>query len=166
VNKLEAIELFTTEGWTKVDTERALKEINFKTNPDELTIRKIISQFAGSELVNRQRLQAAQKNLVTKKNKELEKYRNSPSQGNGDIDKKIQNLLARNTSLEVQVKKLISEKAELFQANEGLKKDNKALKNLVDEIKLKMAISTKQILKYEDSEIRQALVKFFSWTLG
>jgi hypothetical protein len=75
-------------------------------------------------------------------------------------------LLARNTSLEIQVKKLISEKAELFQANEGLKKDNKALKNLVDEIKLKIAISTKQILKYEDSEIRQALVKFFSWTLG
>jgi aminoglycoside N3'-acetyltransferase len=31
VNKLEAIELFATEGWTKADAERALKGVDFKT---------------------------------------------------------------------------------------------------------------------------------------
>jgi hypothetical protein len=167
VNKLEAIELFATEGWTKADAERALKGVDFKTNPDELTIRKAVSHFAGSELENRQRLQAAQKTLVTKKGRELEKYRNSQKQGNnGNFDERIKDLLSKNTNLETQVKELISNKTELIEANEKLKKDNKALKNLVDEIRLKLAINTKQLLKYPDSEIRQALAKFFSWTLG
>jgi predicted nucleic acid-binding Zn-ribbon protein len=166
VNKLEAIELFATEGWTKADAERALKGVDFKTNPDELTIRKAVSHFAGSELENRQRLQAVQKGLVTKRNRELEKYRNPLTQGNENLERKIQDLLSKNVNLESQIKELLSNKTELVKVNEELKKDNKALKNLVDEIRLKLAISTKQILKYEDSEIRQALVKFFSWTLG
>ena len=166
VNKLEAIELFAAEGWTKADAERALKGVDFKTNPNELAIRKAVSQFAGSELDNRQRLQAAQKTLVTKKSKEIDKYKDFQNQGNTELEEKIKDLLSKNSDLENQAKKLMSSNTELLKANEELKKDNKALKNLVDQIRLKLAISTKQILKYEDSEIRQALAKFFSWTLG
>lgn len=165
MNKQEAIELFVSEGWTKSDAEKALKDIDFKLNPDELTIHKAASQFAGSELDTRQRLQAAQKGLVTKKTKELEKYK-SQKQDPGNFESEIQDILTKNAALESKIKNLSSQNAELTSANEKLKKDNKALKNLVDEIRLKLAINTKQLLRYEDSEIRQALVKLFSWTLG
>ena len=73
MNKSQAIKLLETEGWTKADAGRALELINFKTDPDELAIRRTISSFAGSELIKRQRLQAAQKSIVTKQNKEIER---------------------------------------------------------------------------------------------
>jgi hypothetical protein len=144
MNKTEAINLLNQEGWTKADAQRALETINFAINPDELTIRKAASLFAGKELINRQRLQAAQKAQVTKKNKEiaeLKQYHNSDL----DLEKKIEALII---------------------ANDELKKDNKKLKNIVDQIKLKLAIDTKQLLQYKDSEIRQGLIKLFKWTLG
>lgn len=163
MNKKEAIELFANEGWTKADAERALKEIDFKSDPDELTVRKAISLFAGSELSNRQRLQAAQKSLVTKISKELEQHKRD---GSGKFEGETQDLLAKNAYLDAQIKEITTKNAELSKANEQLKKDNKALKNLVDQIKLKLTVDTKNLLKLEDSEIRQALAKFFSWTLG
>ena len=72
MNKSQAIKLLESEAWTKADAMRALEIIDFSTNPDEITIRRAISRFAGSELIKRQRLQAAQKGLVTKKTKETE----------------------------------------------------------------------------------------------
>ena len=47
-----------------------------------------------------------------------------------------------------------------------LKKDNKELKNVVDQIRLRLARDTKMLLQYEDSEIRKALIRMFRWTLG
>ena len=47
-----------------------------------------------------------------------------------------------------------------------LKKDNKELKNVVDQIRLRLAHDTKMLLQYEDSEIRKALIRLFRWTLG
>ncbi|MDZ8083241.1 MAG: hypothetical protein RMX35_29770 [Nostoc sp. DcaGUA01] len=73
MNKSQSIKLLESEGWTKADAMRALEIIDFSTNPDEITIRRAVSAFAGSELIKRQRLQAAQKGLVTKKSKEIEK---------------------------------------------------------------------------------------------
>ena len=76
MNKKEAIALLNDEGWTKADAKRALELLDFKLNPDvdELTIRRATSQFGGVQLYERQRLQAAQKGMVTKKNKEIQKY--------------------------------------------------------------------------------------------
>ena len=71
MKKSDATKLLVSEGWTKADAIRALSDIDFQTDPDELTIRRGISQFAGQELINRQRLQAAQKGIVTKRSKEL-----------------------------------------------------------------------------------------------
>lgn len=73
MNKSQSIKLLESEGWTKADAMRALEVIDFSANPDEITIRRGISLFAGSELIKRQRLQAAQKGLVTKKSNEIEK---------------------------------------------------------------------------------------------
>ncbi len=144
MNRTEAINLLNQEGWTKADAQRALAAIDFDTNPDELTIRKTVSLFAGTELINRQRLQAAQKAQVTKKNKEIE-ILNQYNNPDPELQKKIEALII---------------------ANDELKKDNKKLKNIADQIKLKLAIDTKQLLQYQDSEIRQRLIKLFKWTLG
>lgn len=73
MNKQQAIKLLKSEDWTSADAERALESIDFKDNPDELTVRRLVSSFAGSGLNKRQRLQSAQKGLVTKKTKELER---------------------------------------------------------------------------------------------
>ncbi len=168
MNKFEAIKLLESEGWTKADAIRALGLVNFKINPDELTIRKAISQFAGSELYKRPRLQAAQKAIVTKKDREIEQYKKSQPRKieNTQYEAKIKSLASENKLLETELEKLTSKNNELIKVNDLLKKDNKALKNIVDAIKLKLAIDTKKLLQYEDSEIRKALVKLFQSTLG
>ncbi|MBW4452128.1 MAG: hypothetical protein KME55_05290 [Nostoc indistinguendum CM1-VF10] len=77
-DKLESIKLLESYGWTKADAMCFLEVIDFSANPDEITIRRAISPFAGSELTKRQRLQVAQKGLVTRKTREIElkdKYR-------------------------------------------------------------------------------------------
>ncbi|NEQ25613.1 MAG: hypothetical protein F6K28_42445 [Microcoleus sp. SIO2G3] len=82
------------------------------------------------------------------------------------LELEIQNLSARNDGLETKVKKLASEKEELIEVNDDLKKENKALKNIIDEIRLKLAINVKKMLQLEDSEIRKALIKLFKSTQG
>ncbi len=177
MNKSEAINLLEGEGWTKADAMRALEVMNFNTNPDELTIRKVMSLFAGAELNKRQRLQAAQKGMVTKKTKEIEQkdkeyvtkieqYKKVQKQEREKLEAEIQSLSSKNDTLEAKVKALNSQHHQLIEANEQIKKDNKALKNLVEQIRLKLAIDTKKLLHYEDSEIRRELVRLFKWTLG
>ena len=177
MKKPQAIKLLEGEGWTKADAIRAVEVIDFNTNPDELTIRRAISSFSGSELYKRQRLQAAQKALVTKKTKEIERKDKEYAAKTAQWEKEqkpesergaaeFQVLASKNQTLEVKVKTLLSQNNELIDVNNQLKKDNKALKNLVDQIKLQLAKDTKKLLQYEDSEIRKALVKLFKWTLG
>ena len=68
MDKSEIIKLLQSEDWTKADALRAVESIDFSTNPDELSIRRKMSrQFIGSELIKRQREQATQKGLVTRK---------------------------------------------------------------------------------------------------
>jgi hypothetical protein len=148
VNKSDATKLLVSEGWTKADAIRALSDINFQTDPDELTIRRGISQFAGQELINRQRLQAAQKGIVTKRSKELSLT--------VDENKELQN----------KTNFLNSKNNELTQVNEELQKDNKALKNIVDQIRLKLALDMKQLVRFEDSEIRKELIKWYTKIQG
>jgi predicted RNase H-like nuclease (RuvC/YqgF family) len=142
------IKLLESEGWTKADAIRALEAVDFNQDPDELAIRRVTSLFAGSELNKRQRLQAAQKGMVTRKTKEIE----WKAQENSDLASKA--------------KMLAAQQSELMEANDQLKKDNKDLKNLVDKIKLKLALDMKKLLQYEDSEIRKALIKWFKGTQG
>ena len=148
MKKSDATKLLVSEGWTKADAIRALSDIDFQTDPDELTIRRGISQFAGQELINRQRLQAAQKGIVTKRSKELSLT--------VDENKELQN----------KTNFLNSKNNELAQVNEELQKDNKALKNIVDQIRLKLALDMKQLVRFEDSEIRKELIKWYTKIQG
>ncbi|WP_413162028.1 hypothetical protein ACL6C3_24635 [Capilliphycus salinus ALCB114379] len=75
MNKSEAINLLTKQGWTKADAKRALEEIDFSENPNQETILQKTASFSGYELNKRQRSQAAQKGLVTKKNNEIERIK-------------------------------------------------------------------------------------------
>ncbi|MEA5505057.1 hypothetical protein VB735_18480 [Halotia wernerae UHCC 0503] len=177
MNKSQVIKLFESEGWTKADAMRALEVIDFSLDPDEITIRRAISSFAGSELIKRQRLQAAQKSLVTKKTKEIELNKqeytakiehlnNFQKQERERYETIIQNLSGEKKLLEVQFQNINSQNNDLIKVNDQLKKDNKDLKNIIDGIKLQLTIDIKRLLQYEDSEIRQALIKMFKSILG
>jgi hypothetical protein len=168
VNKRKAIDLLRSESWTEADAKRALAIVDFDLDPDELVIRRAISQFAGAELIQRQRLQAAQKAQVTKKTNELAKR---------EIE--IQNLASENRTLKVKAQapiedeeltkinqQLEKENQELVATNLQLKKDNKDLKNVVDVIRLKFAQNTKNMMRLEGRELKQAVVKLFNSTLG
>lgn len=72
----------------------------------------------------------------------------------------------QNKALDEKVKKLSTLTDTLTDANDQLKKENKALKNIVDAIRLRLAKDVRQLLNYDDSEIRKALVKVFKSTLG
>ena len=73
MDKAEIIKILQSEDWTRADALRAVESIDFSTNPDELTIRRnISSRFAGRELIKRQREQAAQKGIVTRKTNQIE----------------------------------------------------------------------------------------------
>ena len=78
----------------------------------------------------------------------------------------IQEIAAQNQGLEQKVTRLNVLTDELTGANDVLKKDNKALKNQIDAIRLRLAQEVKHLLNYDNSEIRKALVKFLKSTLG
>ncbi len=159
MNKKEAIELLNNESWTKADAKRALELLDFKLNPniDELTIRRAASKFAGVQLYERQRLQAAQKGMVTKKNKEIKKY-----------IIQIEELAANGGGgNKEQIEKLKNKISELMEVNDDLKKDNKAMKNIVDEIRFKLTVEIKNILALQDiRQIKAGLVKLLNSVLG
>ncbi|MHC5725371.1 MAG: hypothetical protein ACYTXY_14790, partial [Nostoc sp.] len=124
MNKSQAIKLLESEAWTKADAMRALEVIDFGTNPDEITIRRAISPFAGSELIKRQRLQAAQKAIVTKKTKEIEskqqeyaaninQFKKYPQQQREKYEVEIQTLSHKNNLLEVEIKTIYSQNKNL-----------------------------------------------------
>ena len=159
MNKKEAIELLNNESWTKADAKRALALLDFKLNPnvDELTIRRAASKFAGVQLYERQRLQAAQKGMVTKKNKEIKKY-----------IIQIEELAANGGSKNhEEIEKLTTKISKLMEVNDELKKDNKAMKNIVDEIRFKLTVEIKNILSSQDiRQIKAGLVKLLNSVLG
>lgn len=72
MKKKEAIEFAKSFNWTEADAKRALAEIDLK-EADEQTILLAMAKFSGSELFERQRLQAAQKAQVTKKKNYIKK---------------------------------------------------------------------------------------------
>ncbi len=155
MKKTEAINLFVNNGWTKADAERALEDLDFSQDPDELTVYKYSSLFAGKELINRQRSQAAQKGIVTRKTKEID----LKVAENNDLQNKAQVLDSQNS-------KLSKTNEKLTQVKDQLEQDNRRLKNLVDAIRLKITIDGGKLLQYEDSEIRKALSKWFKGMQG
>ena len=67
-SKKEAIEFAIKFNWTAKDAERAFTKANIDIKEaDEQMLLMSLVKFAGSELLERQRLQAAQKGQVTKK---------------------------------------------------------------------------------------------------
>lgn len=72
VTKKEAIEFAKKSNWTAKDAERAYANISLK-NATEQDLTDALLSFAGPELLERQRLQAAQKAQVTKKKNYIEK---------------------------------------------------------------------------------------------
>jgi hypothetical protein len=68
--KATVIEYAADLGWTKADAKLACE--NLPLPIDELSLLNILVRFAGPVMLNRQRLQAAQKGQVTVKSKKME----------------------------------------------------------------------------------------------
>jgi hypothetical protein len=66
MTKKEAIEFAKKFGWTKADAERAFADVDLK-QADDNTLLLALAAFAGPTLLERQRLQSAQKSQVTQK---------------------------------------------------------------------------------------------------
>jgi hypothetical protein len=106
-------------------------------------------------LSTRQRLQAAQKSMVTKKVKEID----LKVMENKDLQNQTKILDSQNT-------KLTKTNEQLVEVKDKLEKENRSLKNLVDAIRLRITIDGGKLLQYEDSEIRKALSKWFKGIQG
>jgi hypothetical protein len=72
VTKKEGIEFAKRYNWTAKDAERAYANISLE-NATEQDLTNALLTFAGPELLERQRLQAAQKAQVTKKKNYIQK---------------------------------------------------------------------------------------------
>ena len=182
MDKAEIIKLLQSEDWTKADALRAVESIDFSANPDELSIRRKMSrQFIGSELIKRQREQATQKGLLTRKTNQFDlsqqQYQIDTKQLNLKIELLKQQVKELDLSEQMQkinlidrltkeVKELNTNNQLLIKVNGELKKDNKNLKNIVDAIRLRIATDMKEILKYSDRDLRQAILKLFKSTQG
>ena len=174
MNKREAIELLNHEGWTKADAKRALESINFRTDTDidELMVRRAASQFAGAELLNRQRLQAAQKGLVTRRNREIQEYISQIEEltlkiGSSNSSENSAELEQEVIKLKDKISNLVQANDELDRANNILQRDNRNLRNIVDEIRFRLTVEFKNILRLNNIlKIKQRLVQLLKSTLG
>lgn len=70
--KQDAIAFAKEFNWTAADAKRAFVDLDLKAS-DEQTLLLAMANFAGRELLERQRLQAAQKGQVTRKKNEIKK---------------------------------------------------------------------------------------------
>lgn len=173
-----------TQALSPEDCEQLL--LLLKNDP---TAERLVEAFIGKndELSKKNRYYGQQRSQAEKKlerlqaeHQQLQKSIEELEKANGSLgnrkevlfaeqealQQEIDKLTAQNQSLSSKVQTLTTHNDELVEANTQLKKDNKELKNVVDQIRLRLARDTKLLLQYEDSEIRKALIRLFSWTLG
>ncbi|MCD8489270.1 MAG: hypothetical protein LRZ84_21665 [Desertifilum sp.] len=74
----------------ELTAERALQELDFSQDISERQIWIALSKFAGSELLKRQRLQAAQKSQVTKKDNQIKTIESNHAATIDNFEKKVQ----------------------------------------------------------------------------
>jgi phage shock protein A len=96
----------------------------------------------------------------------LEAHKQQLEQEQSQLQAAVQALSAENQTLTTRVGTLSTQNEQLIDVNDALKRDNKFLKNKIDEIKLRLAIDTRALLQYEDNQIRKAVIRLFRWTLG
>lgn len=91
MNKQQAIEFAKQFDWTEADAKRAFSDLNL-TEANEQDILIALAQFSGKELLNRQRLQAAQKTQVTRKKNEIKQIEAEYQQQIEESQQKIQEM--------------------------------------------------------------------------
>lgn len=89
--KKEYIEFARAFGWTAKDAERAYNQATIRSTPPitEVEILRTLATFAGRELTERQRLQAAQKGQVTRNRKALNNLEEKIIEVTDTYDKKL-----------------------------------------------------------------------------
>jgi chromosome segregation ATPase len=145
-------------------SQAASQVLQSKLQTAQQTAIDLQTQLKGAEAES-QKLQVLIAQMEQSKGKLVDRKQDL-TQETDQLEAEIKALTQRSQALEAQVGKLNSEKQELVVVNDDLKKDNKRLKNIVDMIRLKFSKDVDQLLRYEDSEIRKALVKMYKSTLG
>ncbi|MCC0177299.1 hypothetical protein I4641_09955 [Waterburya agarophytonicola K14] len=97
--------------------------------------------------------------LVTKKTNEINKYIAYIEELKVLKDGNNFDQTKHTKELQEQIKNL-------RKTNDILKKDNKAMKDIVDQIKLKLTVEIKHLLNIKDSQIKKSLIKLLDHTLG
>ncbi len=91
VTKKEAIEFAKKYNWTAKDAERAYANVALENATEQDLITALLA-FAGPELLERQRLQAAQKAQVTKKKNYIEKIESDFASKIEEADRQVSEL--------------------------------------------------------------------------
>jgi predicted nuclease with TOPRIM domain len=149
---------------TKPSTSKVVASFIAKTQELSRNNRSLGLRRKGAEDKVRS-LQKEHERLV-KEVSEIEDLNKSLLERKNRLMEEKQRIQADNQRLAGGIRTLTTQNDELVGANEKLKKDNKDLKNIVDQIRLRLARDTKTLLEYEDSEIRKALIRILRWTLG
>ena len=84
----DAIQYAKHFGWTGADAKRAFADIDLQ-NADELALLTAMVNFAGPTLYERQRLQGAQKGLVTKKEKYIKRIEQDFAERVSDYEEQL-----------------------------------------------------------------------------
>lgn len=84
----DAIQYAKHFGWTGADAKRAFADIDLK-DADELALLTAMVNFAGPTLYERQRLQGAQRGLVTKKENHIKQIELEFSEKVSDFEKQL-----------------------------------------------------------------------------
>lgn len=87
-SKQQSIEFAKQYKWTAKDAQRAFVNLNFK-EADEKDLLIAMAEFAGKELLARQRLQAGQKTQVTKKTKYIKEIEQDFAQKISEYDENL-----------------------------------------------------------------------------
>ncbi len=88
-SKQQSIEFAQQYQWTIEDAKRAFANVNLK-EADERDLLIAMAQFAGKELINRQRAQAAQKGQVTKNTKYIKEIEQDFAKKISEYDENLQ----------------------------------------------------------------------------
>ncbi len=96
--KQQSIDFAKKYQWTAKDAERAFESIDLK-QADELGLLTAMAEFAGKQLIDRQKSQASYKGQVTKKNKYIKEIELDFAQKTTEYEK----VIYKQQSLFVQI---------------------------------------------------------------
>ena len=157
MKKSDAIALLNKEGWTKADAQRVLKSLDFKrkNSINEIMILRAASKFAGAELLERQKSQATQKGIATRRKNQINGYLQQINELQLRKSSSSRNFQTESTK---QLQQLKEQNKKLLEANQELqKKVKEVLKNKQADLPKDSQLKFKRQLKELSAQNKELL---------